>query len=195
MRRFSRHRGFSLAEALIAISLVAMTLGMLALLFQRSFHVLKIIDDKELARQAGRMGLDRITSELREAVEEPLLGSVVEFEKIRPGAEISEPPAVPTPLPNDFTAPEWEPNDAYPPSERLLVRYSTADEKLFREVRLKSSGTWVKQVVVVGINSFFCKKNPESPSEIEVMVSILDGGKIVSLSNRVFLPCIKEKFQ
>ncbi len=195
MRHRNHRAGISLAEALLAIFLAGATMGMLGLLFQRSFSVLRLIDDKERARQAGRMGLDRMTSELREAVRMETVGDTLEFEKIDPNAVIVAPAPAPTAVPEDYEPPEWTPNDAYPDARRLLVRYSTDNNALFRQVKVKSSGAYVRQTVVEGVNAFRCAQNPENPGEVEVTLTVQDNQRMLTLSSRVICPCIKEEFQ
>lgn len=194
-------RGFTLAEAILAIALVGITMGLLALLFHRSFEILKVIDDKERSRQASRMGLDRITNELREAVSDPIINDALEFEKINPNAQVTIPPLSPkdvdpeAEIPDTYVPPDWGPNDAYPDSSRLRVRYFAENDKLIRQVRKKDSGSWVTQVVVVGVNAFTCQRDDAgNPAEIEVTVSVLDGGRVVTLSSRVIMPCIRKSF-
>ena len=189
-----KSRGFTLAEAILAISLVAVAMGLLGLLFQRSLDVLKLIDDKERARQAGRMGLDRLTSELREATFLTSMGSVAEFEKIDPTKEAVDPPVAPNNPPEDFVPPEYFPTTAYPDSARLQIRYSTADDALVREVRSKGGGGFVRQTVVQGVNSINCTTTPDTPGQIEVTVAVQSSRRILSLSSRILCPCIKEEF-
>lgn len=186
--------GFTLAEALLAISLVAITMGLLGLLFQRSLNVLKVIDDKERARQAGRMGLDRLTSELREATDLLEMSNVAYFEKIDPNAVAADPPLAPDNPPEDYVPPSYTPQLAYPDSSRLEVRYLTSGDQLLREVRRKGSGGFVRQIVVVGINAFTCRQSVDNPGEVEVIVSVQDSRRVTTLSSRIQCPCIKEPF-
>lgn len=191
MRRSS---GFTLAEAILAISLVAVATGLLGLLFQRSLEVLKVIDDKERARQAGRMGLDRLTAELREATLLSDMGSVAEFEKIDPTVTAVEPPVAPNNPPEDFVPPEYLPTTAYPDSARLQVRYSVAEDALIREVRVKGVGGYVGQTVVQGVNAIMCTTTPDTPGQVEVTVTVQSSKRILSVSSRILCPCIKEEF-
>jgi hypothetical protein len=170
-------------------------MGLLGLLFQRSFKVLRVLDDKERTRQAGRMGLDRMTAELREATLLTSLGATLEFEKIDPNAVAVTPSPAPTEVPDDYEPPAYTPAMAYPNSARLEIRYSTDSDQLIREVRVKGSGAYTKQVVVAGVNAFNCTQNPDNEGEVEVTVSVLDNGRVTALSSRILCPCIKEVFQ
>lgn len=193
----------TLAESLLALFLVGLVMGLLAALFQRSIQVLRFLDDKERARQAGRMGLDRISSELREATKLLSLGDSVSFIKIDPTKDVSPPPPAPSPVPSDpdnFVLPVWTPEMAYPDSARLRVRYDTSDEKLYRQVQQADGGTPTRQLIIEGINSFICRQElefgvPKNPGEVIIEVSVRDNERVVILSSRILCPCIKEKFK
>ena len=172
--------------------MIAMVMAFTGLLFHRSFQVLRVLDDKEKTRQAARMGLDRIASELREAVEITQASSVVEFEKIDPTAAISAPPEPPEEIPDDYEPPTWGPSQAYPASARLIVRYETIDENLVRTVRYKNGGSAVSQVVVAGVNSFTCEE--VNAGEVVVTVAVVDNRRIKTVSGKVLCPCIREEF-
>lgn len=189
-------RGFTLMESLIAMFLVALVMTFTGLLFHRSFEILRTLDDKERTRQASRLGLDRITSELREATQVVSTGSgQLEFVKVDPEAVAATPEPAPAEPSDDFTPDPYNAQIAYPESARLLVRYRTENERLLRGVRQLSGGPWTEQVVVVGVNSFVCTPNPESEGEFDVEVSILDNRRVRTLRSRVVCPCIRAEFQ
>ena len=180
---------------MLAIFLVALAMGLLGMLFQRSFQILRVVDEKEKARQAARMGFDRLSSELREATKIVELSSSAEFEKIDPQATAAVPFPAPTNPPEDYVPPEWKPEDSYDSSQRLVVRYSVLDESLYREVRYRNRGGAIRQVVVVGVNSFTCRENPDNQGEIEIALSVVDRDRVQTVSGRILCPCIKEPFQ
>jgi prepilin-type N-terminal cleavage/methylation domain-containing protein len=191
-----KERGFTLLESLIAMFLIAMILALTALLFHRSFQVLRVLDDKERTRQAARMGLDRITSELREATQISIATTdLLEFVKIDPTAEIVLPGLAPDEPPDNFMPPPYTPLIAYPNSARLLVRFRAVSETLEREVQQASGGPSVGQVVVAGVNSFNCVQNPDNDGEVDVTVSVLDGRRVTTIFSRVLCPCIRESFE
>ena len=186
---------FTLLESLISMFMLALVMTFTALLFHKSYQMMRKLDDKETTRQAARMGLDRITSELREAVEiTGGNGGVLEFVKIDPNAAIVEPAPEPEDPEDDYEPPAYNSTIAYPASSRLQVRYRTENEKLIREVRKASGGSWVGQVVVVGVNSFLCEQNPDNRGEVDVTVSVLDNRTVKTISSRVLCPCIREEF-
>lgn len=188
-------RGFTLLETVVSIGMVAMVMAFTGLLFHRSFNVLRLLDDKERSRQAARMGLDRITSELREATAIINSGDSVVFEKIDPTAVIVEPDPVPTPI-NDLSVPPlYSPQIAYPNSARLVVRYQTIEENLIRGVRQKTSSSFTEQVVVAGVNAFTVSEVEGNTGEVLVEVSIVDNGRVKTVSGRVLCPCIQEEFE
>jgi type II secretory pathway pseudopilin PulG len=201
VRRGDR-KGFSLIEALLALFLIGLTIGLIGALFQRSFVVLRQLDDKERARQASRMGLDRITSELREATEFITVGAdLLEFEKIDPTQEVVLPPEPPKDsegrvvVPDDYVPPPWTPEDAYPDDRRLIVSYTVEAEVLIRTVRRKSGPGSSRQVVVVGVNAFNSEINPDNEAEIDVTIAVRDNRRVSTVSSRVLAPCILVEFE
>ena len=194
MRKNSRG-GFTIAESMLAIALVALAMGFLGMLFQRSYEILRVIDEKERGRQAARMGFDRLSSELREATEILDLGSVARFEKIDPTTSAATPFPAPTNPPEDYVPPDWTPMHSYDNSKRLIVEYVTEEESLYRLVRYKNGGQTSKQLVVVGVNSFTCSEVASNQGEIEISLSVLDRGRIQNVKGRVLCPCIKEAFR
>lgn len=194
MRRKSQ--GFTLAETMLALFLIGLVMSAVALLFHRSFQVLRTLDAKERTRQAARMGLDRMTSELREATFISQVGAgVLSFEKIDPGATAVLPDDVPEVVPDEFEPPQYGPDQAYPESTRLEVEYEAVDENLVRRVRVKGSGSWDEQTVVSGVNAFSCVQNPDNEGEVEVTVTVFDNRRAMTLSSRILCPCIREAFQ
>ncbi len=189
-------RGFTIVEVLLALFLVGLVTGMIAVLFQRSFQIMRLIDDKERARQASRMGLDRITSELREATEILQTGAdILSFEKIDPTAVLQAPPTPPEPDDSldGFALEEWGPNDYYPATTRLIITYAIDGENLTRRVQRKAGGGGETQVVVVGVNSFTTEANAQNAAEIDVTLSVRDNRKVTAISSRILAPCIVEE--
>ena len=189
------YRGFTLLETVVSIGMVAMVLAFTGLLFHRSFNVLRLLDDKERTRQAARMGLGRIASELREATKINGAGDYVEFEKIDPTAVIVVPPDEPDPVEDDSEPPKYGPDEAYPASARLVVRYETRDENLIRRVKRKSSGSYTDQVVVAGVNAFTVAEVEGNVGEVTIEVAVLDNRRVTTVAGRVLCPCIREEFK
>ncbi len=192
--------GFTLVETLLAIFLVGLVMGLVGLLFQRSFQILRVLDAKEQARQAGRMGLDRITSELREAIRIDFAGdSSVKFTKIDPSAQCVTPPAAPSPVPDGYEPKflPWSLNQAYPKSSRLDVEYSLSpvNDNLLRKVTSGDTGKSFEQVVVSGINQFVCETDPDRVGEVTVLVTVFDGRQVKTLKSVILCPCIHEVFK
>lgn len=194
--------GFTLIETLLALFLVGLVMGLVGLLFHRSFQMLRVLDAKERARQAGRMGLDRITSELREAVSIQFAGdSRVEFTKIDPAATSVPPPPAPTEAElRDGYEPDflpWGLNQAYPKARRLEVRYSlgAVNDNLLRKVTSGETGNTFEQVVVSGINKFVCTTDPDRVGEVTVLVTVFDGSQVKTLKSVILCPCIHEDFK
>ena len=201
MLRTRRH-GFSLLEAVLALFLVGLTIGLIGSLFQRSFAILRLLDEKERARQASRMGLDRITSELREATVVLVTGvDQLEFEKIDPTRDMVPPEPPPldadgnVAIPDNYVPPDWDGAKAYPDSARLIVRYLMDGENLVRTVRYKAGAGESRQLVVAGVNSFTCQANPDNEAEVDVTISVRDNRRVTTVSSRVLAPCIKVEFE
>lgn len=190
-----RARGLTLMETVVSITMMALVLAMTGLLFHRSFNVLRVLDDKERTRQAARMGLDRITSELREATDIREASDALEFEKINPVAVAVAPDPEPTPVEDEFEPPEYTPQTAYPNDQRLIVRYETENDNLIRRVRRKSDSTFHTQVVVAGVNSFSVTEVEENLGEVQVQVAVVDNGRLNIVSGQVLCPCIREEFE
>ena len=189
----STRRGFTLPESLLALFLVGLAMGFLGMLFQRSFQILRVLDDKERARQAGRMGYDRLSSELREATDLLRWNEVAEFKKINPQATLVPPPEAPVDPPATWASPPpWTPLDAYPESARMTVLYTTVDEALYRTVTAGGSTT---QLIVKGVNSFVCTPNPDNRGEIEITLSVRESQRVTTVSGRILCPCLKEDFR
>lgn len=195
MRSRKRVRAFTLPESLLALFLVGLAMGFLGLLFQRSFEILRVLDEKERARQAGRMGYDRLSSELREATTFLGFGDVARFKKINPQATVSDVPEAPKDPPetSSWKAPVWTSLDAYPESKRMTVLYSVENEAMYRTVT--AAGSTSKQLVVGGVNSFVCTPNPDNWGEVEIVISVKENKKIKTVSGRILCPCIKEEFK
>lgn len=176
-----RCRGFTLFEAMIASFLFGMVMLALASLFSDSARVTRYVDLKERTTLALQIGLERISSELREATEIKGTGSTLRFEKIDPLAEFNEGnlPGIPDPVPPGWSPGGWT---RYAGGARVDVRYSVADGVLYREVQGE------RQKVIEGLEGF----NSEQPETgvIELTVAVAEQNVIRTLSTRVVCPVI-----
>lgn len=187
----------SLIETMVALALIGLVMGALALLFHRSFAVLRLLDEKERVRQVSRMGLDRMLNEVREATAIVEVGvGVLEFEKIDPSIPAVTPTPAPPPPPaapeptESYLPPTYTISDAYPDSSRLRVRYTVSNEILSRRVERLGGGGSQTQTVVDGVNSFEASQSTESPSEITVKLSARESQRFTDLMGRVSCPCL-----
>lgn len=191
----NQRRGLTLLESLITLFLVSLVLTCVGHLLTQSFRVMRSLDEKERSRQAARMGLDRLTSEVREATAIISAGAGdLSFEKIDPQAVINPPPLAPNDPDPNYVPPAWTPQDAYPDTARLVVQYETQGETLVRRVRRKSGGAWTTQVVVEGVNSFSCLQEADNAGELTVTVAVVDGQQIKTQTSRILCPCVREPF-
>ncbi|MBI3929355.1 MAG: type II secretion system protein [Armatimonadetes bacterium] len=140
-------RGFSLIEVVITMLLLSMVMTMVSLLLQGSAQVVNFAEAVERTGQAAQLGLERITSELREATEIKSTGGTLVFEKVDPtrSFDSSNIPDVPGPLPDGWTPPGWT---RYPAAAYLTVTYRSDGTQLVRRV-----GS-VRQVIAEGITGF-----------------------------------------
>lgn len=129
-----KSRAFTFLEALVTLALVAVVFGALMFMLLEAFRIARKGSQKTVVAEAAELGLERMSSELREALilVNPLVGtpeSQLIFHKVNPdNAATGRLPAVP-PAPDP--AATWNPfNAAY----LLRVRYSVVGEKLVREV-------------------------------------------------------------
>lgn len=79
------NRGFSLIEILIVLSLTGVILGLVATLVSRTYQTMNFLQEKSQTLQSATLGLERLSSELREAVDIDTLGPLV-FKKVNPTA-------------------------------------------------------------------------------------------------------------
>lgn len=185
----------SLIEILITLGLVGIVMFMSSQLFQRTYRTMRMIDAKEKVRQAGRLGLSRISSELREATSLVGIGpSSLSFEKINPSAVAVPPTPEPIPVGDIFVPPVYDAAAAYPDETRLVITYRLDGELLIRTVAEKQGGESNSQVIVSDINYFQCFENPDVKGEFTVTVTVLDGSQAKSLSSKVLCPCLKASF-
>lgn len=123
----SKSRGFSLAEALISMAMLAMILGAAASLFLNYSRITKQSSPKERNLVGGQLALERMRSEVAEALvlREPASGTTsarLLFDKLDPAAN-----RLPVPL---------NPSQAFSPQSPICqVEYSLVSGQLLRRTR------------------------------------------------------------
>lgn len=126
----SRRRAVSLLEVLVASFLMALVVGLTALLAQSYSSVARKGRDREAVVQAAQLALAQVTEEAREAIQIQTYGSTFTFQKVAPQVArlpVSYPSPVPTPL-----GATWQPWAA---ASLVNVTYRlTPESKLVRRV-------------------------------------------------------------
>ncbi|MFN8613722.1 MAG: type II secretion system protein [Vulcanimicrobiota bacterium] len=127
-------RAFTLLEALVTLGLVAVVFGALMIMLLQAFRIARKSSDKTVTAEAAELGLERMSSEAREAllILNPVVGATdtqLVFKKVNPDNSVTNR------LPNTPPAPDttaiWDP---FTPTYLLKVRYSLSGEQLMREV-------------------------------------------------------------
>lgn len=75
-------KGFTLIEILLVMLMTAMILLMVSQLTSQTFGTLRFLQQKSQTLQSASLGLDRLSSELREAVEVTQVGGTLIFDKV-----------------------------------------------------------------------------------------------------------------
>ncbi len=178
--RFRSKRGTTLAEALVALSLFALVLGISA----RIASVYSRLAQQGRIRQAlvdsARTGLTTVAQEVRDSTSIVSLGSVLRLEKIMDQIPGRLPNTFPTPAP--AVAP---PVELHPPSQLFDVRYQLeGDCHLWREI----SGPipTQRQRVCSDVYGFNSRLTPQGT--IEVAMSINLEGRTERLQVEVYRP-------
>lgn len=166
---------------MIASFLFGMVMLALASMFQDSAKVTRYVDLKERTTLALQVGLDRISSELREATEIKATGSSLRFEKIDPTVQFSDAslPGVPDPVPAGWGPGNWT---RYGSGDRVDVIYRSVGGVLLRVVQGE------EQKVIEGLQGF-SSAQPE-PGVIELTVSVAEQNVIRTLTTQVVCPVI-----
>ncbi len=165
-RRQERSPGYTLAETLITLFLMAMVFGVVAVLITRGYRVLTFQSQKERTTLAAQVALDRMTAELREATAVDVVGPQLTFRKIDKSVagrfDLTTPPTT------------------YPLGDEIAVTYQTDGAgNLMRLVGGQS------QLIVEGVTGFTCSL---TGPRLDAALSVQEATRITRLSTVVFLP-------
>lgn len=151
-------KGFTLIEIMIVLLLTGIILFMVSRLTSETFKSLRFLQEKSQTLQSATLGLERLTSELREAVRVNTV-SPLNFDKINPAAPVC--------LGNDPNAPNpvgtWVrdySNDANGDNQIGVVEYrrDVAQQILTRTATL--NGRTMTTEVAVNVNDFVVQRGP-----------------------------------
>jgi prepilin-type N-terminal cleavage/methylation domain-containing protein len=179
-----RQRGFSLMEVLVVLSLTGVVLGMVATLVSKTYETMKFLQEKSQTMQSATLGLERLSSEFREAVGftsfTPLL-----FQKVNPVA----PEAVGAD-PADFVGFATWNRDYGAISQIATVEYSDAivSEKLIRNVTFGGNST--SSVVANAVNAFQVTRPYTSQNSFQIVLTLQEKRRLIAFTTVVTVPGI-----
>lgn len=161
-----KRSGFTLAETMITLFLIALIFGVVAALIQNGYRVLSFQSKKERSTLAAQVALDRLCSELREATAVDSTGPTLEFRKVDKSVTGRFDTASP-------------PTD-YPFGSLITVRYSTDGQGfLLRQAGGQSA------VLAEGVSGFNCTL---TGARMEIALGVQEQTLLRSLSTVVLLP-------
>lgn len=158
MRNRRQNTGFTLVEIMIVLLLTGIILFMVSQLTSETFRSLRFLQEKSQTLQSATLGLERLTSELREAVDVNST-SPLNFDKINPAAPVC--------LGNDPNSPNpegtWVRNyssDINGDNQIGVVEYrrDAAQQILTRTATL--NGRTMTTEVAVNVNDFVVQRAP-----------------------------------
>jgi prepilin-type N-terminal cleavage/methylation domain-containing protein len=156
VRRTSQ--GFTLVEIMIVLLLTGMILFMVSQLTSRTFQSLRFLREKAQTLQSATLGLERLTSELREAVTVAGLSPLV-FGKINPAA----PEALANPVAELDPANNWSRDYGSDFNNDNQVGVVTYDLNAGNEILTRTAtfnGNSMTSEVATSVNSFTVERGP-----------------------------------
>ena len=171
-KRVARRAGFTLVEALIALALLGLVIGLLADTASEYATIILFQEEKDSTAQA-LAGLEKLTRELETAVviTVPSGGAPtdwVEFE------------IVDSDSPDRASDPKnWTP---WRPSDRVTVSYSLSDGALLRKAT--KNGVSTQSIVAPKVDGLACKLDADR--HLEIQISVLEKRKVVTFSSTAF---------
>lgn len=176
-------------EALVTLSLVSLVLFAVFEMLTGAMKVSRFSHDKDEEIAATLACMDRLVSEMREAVVMDFptvadgLQSVVRFRKADPNLTTRFQEVTPPPL----SAQVWDPLDN---SLNLKVRYSVSNQRLVREIG--PAGGSYELATPVASNIAALKVNQDFTGVFVLEISVLFQGQASTLRRGVVLsPCLE----
>lgn len=205
-----RGRGFSLIEVAIVVFLISLILMVVSRLAHETFVSLRFLEEKAQTVQSATLGLERLSSELREAVEvNSDTGNFLSFHKVDPQAPFaldydrdSSPDVNPgDPSPDDLAESYlWSQTyrrDAFNRDHWGLVEYSSVDDRLVRMSQNQSNS--LTSDVATNVNSFWVEVSPTlsgqrtGPSVFRISLSLLEKRRVATFVSVVVVPALLDK--
>lgn len=178
-----KQKAFTLLEALITMALVSTVFGILVVLLKDASKVVSVSNQKDAARTAGQIGLERVCNELWEAtaVDSPSTvgsgSSTLTFEKVDPTSTNRLPTPIPTP-PGTFNFAD--------PSFHLTVTYTLTGNRFIRSVGPRGGAPTSHMQVAENVVGFTC--TPFGPGQYDVRFTIEVDNSLYSYYSTVSVP-------
>lgn len=177
-------RGFSLLEVILVLFLTGMVLGCVALLTRETLGTLKFLQEKSETLQSATLGLERLASELSEAVGAPssvTVGNPVRFFKVRP----SEPRA----CGNDPDDP-LDPTDSFDPPATWVRVYANPVQVTYSESggTMTRSAAGITTVVASKVDDFQVSTFGGRTDVFSIVLTIKENRRLVTFRTNSVAP-------
>jgi prepilin-type N-terminal cleavage/methylation domain-containing protein len=184
MTRLSSKKGFSLMEVMIVLLITGLVMGCVAGLTRETMITLKFLQEKSKTLQSATLGLERLASELSEAVGDSTsvtTGNPVSFFKVPPQAIEA--------VGNDRDDPN-DPSDTFDPSNTWVRVYPDPVEVVYEEVDGTLSRTAAGQTSVVAsdVVDFDVQRFNSRPDTFEVRLSIKEQRRVITFRTLTIAP-------
>lgn len=187
MRRVPvRPRAFSLIELVFVLMITGLILAAVAALTSRTLDALKFMQEKSESMQSATLGVERLASELSEAITVPATpAGGVRFRKANPNL----PPALYRPgVENDYTDPNSFPphlwTRSYTGANRMQVEYATGGTaELQRRV---DGGPW--GLIASDVNAFTVAQEGGLAGNYRVTLSVQEKRRVLVFETIVHCP-------
>lgn len=196
-------RGFTLIEMVIVMFLGSMVLLVASRLAHETLQSLRFLEEKAETVQSATLGLERLSSELREAVKLHTADTSLAFDKVDPNAPYAldydkDPSANPGDPAPDFPpldlSSDYE-KDALAKNQLGRITYFTDGERLLR--RAEKGAQILTSQVASSVNTFLAEPGPtvEGTSTgdevVEITLTLLEERRTVTFKTLVSVPGLK----
>jgi Tfp pilus assembly protein PilW len=178
-----RVSAFTLIEMVVLLFLAGVILFAVSQLTRETYKTLVFLREKAQTQESAVLGVERLTSDLREAVTPPVSsGNTVSFSKVKPG-EPKAKNAPPHPNPNDIAYASYVPPvGPYTGSQLTQVTYQLTDGNLQRTI-----GTFTS-MLAENVNDF--SVTPRGNGSYEVLLTIQENRRVQTFESFVTCPGI-----
>lgn len=174
-------RAFTLIEMVILLFLAGVILFAVSRLTRETYKSLVFLREKAQTYESAVLGVERLTSDMREAVTAPIIsGTTVSFSKVKP-AEDSAKGGPPRPNPIDPAYATYvPPTGPYGGGQLVTVTYNVTAGNLQRQIAGFTS------VVAEDVNDF--SVTPRGNGSYEVVLSIQENRRVQTFHSFVTCP-------